>query len=92
MVSRKYRLEGMMTCLQDIHVKNATSVNTFESLYLKWKRLNDHWIISVITTSGRHDNIDKTYHGNCTFCIMNVIETDLFFVILSEIHRLRETH
>jgi len=23
MVSRKYRLEGMMTCLQDIHVKNA---------------------------------------------------------------------
>jgi len=42
MVSRKYRLEGMMTCLQDIHVKNATSVNTFKSLYLKWKRLNDH--------------------------------------------------
>jgi len=21
---------------------NATSVNTFKSLYLKWKRLNDH--------------------------------------------------
>jgi len=26
-----------------LHVKNATSVNTFKSLYIKWKRLNDHW-------------------------------------------------
>ena len=25
-----------------IHVKNATSINTFKSLYLKWKRLNGH--------------------------------------------------
>ena len=25
-----------------LHVKNATSVNTFKMLYLKWKRLNDH--------------------------------------------------
>jgi len=25
-----------------LHVKNATSVNTFICLYLKWKRLNDH--------------------------------------------------
>ena len=25
-----------------LHVKNATSVNTFKSLYLKWKRLNGH--------------------------------------------------
>ena len=25
-----------------LHVKNATSVNTFKCLYLKWKRLNDH--------------------------------------------------
>jgi len=23
-----------------LHVKNATSANTFKSLYLKWKRLN----------------------------------------------------
>ena len=25
-----------------LHVKNATSVNTFKCLYLKWKCLNDH--------------------------------------------------
>jgi len=25
-----------------LHVKNATSVNTFKSLYLEWKRLNGH--------------------------------------------------
>ena len=25
-----------------LHVTNATSVNTFKCLYLKWKRLNDH--------------------------------------------------
>ena len=25
-----------------LHFKNATSVHTFKSLYLKWKRLNDH--------------------------------------------------
>ena len=25
-----------------LHVKNATSVNTFKCLYQKWKRLNDH--------------------------------------------------
>ena len=34
-----------------LHVKNATSVNTFKSLYLKWKRLNDHWIISITTAN-----------------------------------------
>jgi len=28
--------------LPSLHVKNATSVITFKSLYLKWKRLNDH--------------------------------------------------
>ena len=33
------------------HVKDATSVNTFKCLYLKWKRLNDHWIISYTTDS-----------------------------------------
>ena len=31
-----------------LHVKNATLVNTFNCLYLKWKRLNDHCIISNI--------------------------------------------
>jgi len=25
-----------------LHVKNATSLNTFKSLYLKWKRLDGH--------------------------------------------------
>jgi len=25
-----------------LHVKNATSVNTYKCLYLKWKRLKDH--------------------------------------------------
>jgi len=34
-----------------LHVKNATSVNTFKCLYLKWKRLNDHWIISNTTAN-----------------------------------------
>ena len=34
-----------------LHVKNATSVNTFKSLYLKWKRLNGHWIISNTTAN-----------------------------------------
>ena len=29
------------------HAKNATSVNTLKCLYLKWKRLNDHWIITT---------------------------------------------
>ena len=32
-----------------IHVKNASSVNTFKSLDLKWKRLNDHSIISNLS-------------------------------------------
>ena len=32
-------------------VKNATSVNTFKYLYLKWKRLNGHWIISITTAN-----------------------------------------
>jgi len=34
-----------------LHVKNATSVNTFKSLYLKWKRLNGHLIISTTTAN-----------------------------------------
>ena len=34
-----------------LHGINATLVNTFKSLYLKWKRLNDHWIISNITAN-----------------------------------------
>ena len=34
-----------------LHVKNATSVNTFNCLYLKWKRLNDNWIISNTTAN-----------------------------------------
>ena len=34
-----------------LHVKNATSVNTFKCLYLKWKRLNDHCIISNTTAN-----------------------------------------
>ena len=34
-----------------LHVKNATSVHTFKSLYLKWKRLNDHLIISNTTAN-----------------------------------------
>ena len=34
-----------------LHVKNATSVDTFKCLYLKWKRLNDHWIISITTAT-----------------------------------------
>ena len=34
-----------------LHVKNATSVNTFKSLYLKWKRYNDHRIISNTTAN-----------------------------------------
>ena len=31
-----------------LHVKNATSVKAFESLYLKRKRLNEHWIIILV--------------------------------------------
>ena len=34
-----------------LHVKHATSVITFKSLYLKWKRLNDHWNISITTAN-----------------------------------------
>jgi len=34
-----------------LHVKNATSANTFKSLYLKWKRLNAYWIISNTTAN-----------------------------------------
>ena len=34
-----------------LHVKNATSVNTFKCLYLTWKRLNDHGIISNTTAN-----------------------------------------
>ena len=34
-----------------LHVKNAISVNTFKSLYLKLKRLNGHWIISIATAN-----------------------------------------
>ena len=34
-----------------LYVKNATSVNTFKCLYLKWNRLNDHWIISNTTAN-----------------------------------------
>ena len=34
-----------------LHVKHATSVNTFKCLYLKWKRLNDHCIISNTTAN-----------------------------------------
>ena len=30
---------------------NDTLVNTFKCLYLKWKRLNDHWIISNTTAN-----------------------------------------
>ena len=34
-----------------LHVKTATSVNTFKCLYLKWKRLNDHCIINITTAN-----------------------------------------
>ena len=34
-----------------LHVKNGTSFNTFKSLYLKWKRLNGHGIISNTTAN-----------------------------------------
>ena len=34
-----------------LHVKNATSADTFKCLYLKWKRLNDHLIISNTTAN-----------------------------------------
>ena len=35
-----------------LHVKNnATSVNTFKSLNLKWNRLNGHWTISITTAN-----------------------------------------
>ena len=34
-----------------LRVKNATSGNTFKSLYLKWKRLNDNWLISNTTAN-----------------------------------------
>ena len=34
-----------------LHVKNATSVNPLKSLYLKWKRLNGHWTISITTAN-----------------------------------------
>ena len=34
-----------------LHVKHATSVNTFKSLYLKWKCLNGHWIFSITTAN-----------------------------------------
>jgi len=33
-----------------LHVKNAT-VNTFQCLYLKWKRLNNHCIMSITTAN-----------------------------------------
>ena len=34
-----------------LHVKNGTSVNTFKCLYQKWKRFNDHCIISITTAN-----------------------------------------
>ena len=35
-----------------LHVINATSVNTFISLYIKWKRFkNGHWIMSITTAN-----------------------------------------
>ena len=34
-----------------LDVKNATSINTFKTLYLKRKRFNGHWIISITTAS-----------------------------------------
>ena len=34
-----------------LHVINVTSVTTIKSLYLKWKRLNGHWIISITTAN-----------------------------------------
>mgnify|MGYP007133523731 CR=1 FL=1 len=33
------------------YMLKMTSVNTFKCLYLKWKRLNDHWIINNTTAN-----------------------------------------
>ena len=49
--SHSCTLELPSWILSPLHVKNATSVNTFKCLYLKWKRLNDHWIISNTTAN-----------------------------------------
>ena len=37
-----HNLEALVMQRSHTNVKNATSVNTFKCLYLKWKRLNDH--------------------------------------------------
>jgi len=34
-----------------LHVKNANSCDTFKSLYLRWKHLNGHCIISNTTAN-----------------------------------------
>jgi len=34
-----------------LYVKTASSVNTFKCIYLKWKRLNGHRIISNTTAN-----------------------------------------
>ena len=44
-------LEVSYGILSPLHVKHATWVNTFKSLYLKWKRLNGHCIISITTAN-----------------------------------------
>ena len=49
--SHSCTLELPSGILSPLHVKNANSVNTFKCLYLKWKRLNDHLIISITTAN-----------------------------------------
>ena len=50
-----------------LHVKNATSVNTSKSLYLKWKRLNGHWI----------PPLSYSHISNYISCIVSSIAEDI---------------
>ena len=63
-----------------LHVKIATSVNTFKCLYLKWKRLNDHWIISN-TTANLSLYFCTDLVIDSVFCI-DLVNDSVFFIDL----------
>ena len=60
-----------------LHVN--TSVNTFKSLYMKWKRLNGHWVISITTDNLILYVVSNTCNTSCLFC-------DLYDLVLMPLY------